>query len=260
MWAWYETKYALRFRQIVEVRPGWSLLCHPAACRFAYCAQTTDRDQISEFNAFIASCRPGMLLFDIGAHFGIFSFAALHYGGASARAIAVDPSPTASRIMRIQAGLNNLTGRLRVVQASVGDQVGWQEMVAAGVIAAGYFVAPNKEHAKRDLTRIRATTLDELAQECGTLPTHVKIDVEGFEAAVLRGGREVLSGAKAPLLFIELHNRIVRERNGDPLETLQLLKSAGYQPFAVGGRTIDEGQILHAPLTRITARKLTIDN
>jgi len=157
--------------------------------------------------------------------------------------------------MRIQAKLNHAVNRLQIVQASVGDQTSPQEMVAVGVIAAGYFLAPGEDHDSHELTRTQATTLDELAEKCDTIPTHVKIDVEGSEAAVLRGGRRVLSSPEAPLLFIELHNQIVCERNGDPMETLLQLKSAGYQTFSADGRPIDKPQILNSPLMRIIARK-----
>ena len=85
-----------------------------------------------------------MVLFDLGAHFGLFSLAALHYGGIGSRAVAVDPSPAAMRMMRVEARLNNIAdGRWRLVQAAVTNQVGVQQMVAAGVHSAGYYVAPS---------------------------------------------------------------------------------------------------------------------
>src|SRR4051794_32708229 len=93
-WIWDEVRYASGQTQEVRVRPDWSLLCHPAAYRFAYYAQHADEEQVAEFDGFISTCRPGMVLFDIGAHFGLFSLAALHYGGIAARAVAVDPSPS----------------------------------------------------------------------------------------------------------------------------------------------------------------------
>lgn len=254
-WAWCGIIHAVKVNRRAQIRPDWSLLCHPAAYRFSYYAQNVDAEQIAEFDGFISACRPGMVFFDIGAHFGLFSLAAVHYGGDTAKAIAVDPSPTASRITRVQAQLNNVADRLHVVQASVGDKVGWENMVAVGVLSAGYFIAPSKDHHTSELTRTQATTLDRLAHDFKTSPTHIKIDVEGHEATVLRGAQHLLSKTEAPLLFIELHNQMVREHDGDPKQTLTLLKGFGYEIFAVDGTLLDEATILNSSLIRIVAKK-----
>ena len=149
-------------RNTVELRPGWSLLCHPLAYHHSYHAQREDPAQVAEFDGFLAKCTPGMILFDLGAHFGLFSLAALHYGGPTARAVAVDASPTAVRMTRIQARLNGVQDRLSVVQACVCDVPGVRDMVAVGVLADGYFACPDRDHPPRDRTTIPATTLDDL--------------------------------------------------------------------------------------------------
>jgi FkbM family methyltransferase len=237
------------------MRPDWRLLCHPAAYRFGYQFQVKDPVQLAELDGFISACRSGMVLFDIGAHFGLFSLAALHYGGALSRAIAVDPSPMATRMMRIQSRLNSdlTAGRLRVVQACVCDHAGYEPMVAIGILAGGYFSAPNRDHPSTEVTHAAAITLDALVEQFSVQPTHVKIDVEGFEAAVLRGGHRLLSQRRSPILFIELHNQMIREREGNPEESLQLLRHHGYSTYAVGGTQLDQGSILSRPLVRISA-------
>jgi FkbM family methyltransferase len=254
-WAWDEFRYAIGANQTLQIRPGWSLVCHPASYRAAYQAQDSDPEQVAEFDSFIRNSSPGMLLFDIGAHFGLFSLAALHYGGPSARSIAVDPSPMATRFTKLQAGLNRVSDRLHVIQASAGDQSGWQDMVSVGVLASGYYVAPSKEHAGAELTRSRVLTLDQLAQEFDVVPTHIKIDVEGYEAAVLRGGKNLLNHTSAPLLFVELHNQIVRDAGGDPADTLALLRAYGYRAFTSDCKPIDQASLLAQPLVRIIASK-----
>ena len=255
-WSLEEVRFFFGGRKTIELRPGWQLLCHPAAYRTAYRAQAEDPEQVAEFDAFISHSAPAMTLFDVGAHFGLFSLAALHYGGTSSRAVAVDPSPVAARFVKLQAKLNGVSSRLQVVQASAGDSDGWRDMISVGVQASGYYIAPSKEHPRSELTKTRAITLDELAREFRVRPTHIKIDVEGDEASVLRGGSSVLSTEPAPLLFVELHNEIVRQSGRDPAETLALLRDYGYQTFTVENAPIDEAAILSQPLVRIIARKL----
>jgi FkbM family methyltransferase len=252
-WSFGELKHALGANQIVQIRPEWSLRSHPVAYRFAYHAHDDDPEQVAEFESFISRCCSGMVLFDIGAHFGLFSLAALHYGGASAKAIAVDPSPTAARICGIQAKLNSLTDRLTVVQASVGDQCGSQSMVSAGVLASGYYVLPAENHSGDELTSTEEVTLDSLAEKFMIEPTHIKIDVEGSERNVLEGGTRVLSQSPAPLLFVELHNQIVRERGEDPAEILGILKNLGYELYSTDGARLIDKTILNTPLIRVMA-------
>jgi FkbM family methyltransferase len=213
-WVYDEMLFCFGVRDTVVMRPGWEIICHPAAVRCAYFAQQNDPAQVAEFESFLRHSSSGMMLLDIGAHFGLFSLAALHYGGPTACAVAIDPSPVAIRLLNVQARLNRSGDRLNVIQASVEDHAGWQDMVAVGVLASGYYVPPPNGHPESELIRTRAVTLDGIVDELRFKPSHIKIDVEGREAAVLRGGRETLS-TTAPILFLEIHNEIVRGLGGD---------------------------------------------
>lgn len=254
-WAWDQCKFFLGARTSVEMRPGWWLTCHPAAYRCAYFAQKNDPEQVAEFDGFVRHASPGMILFDVGAHFGLFSLAALHFGGPRAQAVAVDPSPVASRLMNTQARLNHSGDRLQVIQASAADVSGWQNMVAVGVSASGYYVAPPQGHPQSELSRTRAVTLDGIVADLGIRPTHIKIDVEGDEAAVLRGGKKTLSQTPGPILFLEIHNEIVRGLGENPDATLKLLSDYGYETFTSDDAPIDDDEILSRTLIRIIARK-----
>jgi FkbM family methyltransferase len=255
-WALQEVKYAAGAKETVAMRPGFSPVCHPAVFNFAYHLQHTDPDQVREFDGFIKYAIPEMVLFDIGAHFGLFSLAALHYGGPRAVAVAVDPSPTAARMVKIQAQLNKVTDRLHVVEASVGDHTGVQNMVAVGVMAGGYFVFPRDDHTGSELTVTKAFTIDDLTDQYQLTPTHIKIDVEGAEAAVLKGGKQTLSGSQAPLLFVELHNQIVSDLGGDPGEAISLLRDYDYKIFSSDGLPLGTDAVLQQEIVRVIASKV----
>lgn len=253
-WLLNEARHLCGKNYLIEMRPGWFLRCHPTAYDFAYHLQNNDPDQIAEFDGFISSCTPRMVLLDVGAHFGLFSLAALHFGGLEAKALAIDPSPIATRIMNIQLRMNGVEGRGAVVQASASDQNGWQGLVATGVNGAGFFLPP-QDHAGREITKTRATTLDALAKEHNLKPTHIKIDVEGGEAEVLRGSEQLLSHVSPPLLLLELHNELIRSRCGNPSETLNLLKKFGYQAYSFEMRPLSDDFILSQPLVRVLAKR-----
>lgn len=238
----------------VELRPGWPLRCHPGAYRTAYAAQVDDPVQRAELDAFLKTCTKGMVLFDAGAHFGIFSLAAAHFGGPAARAVALDPSPAAIRMVELHARLNGVTDRITAVRAAVADREGSLELVNAGIGSAGYFVQPDPGHTPGERTSVPTITLDGLAERFGP-PTHVKVDVEGFELAVLRGARTVLEAPMPPILFLELHVAMIRDRGADPADVLTLLREADYRTFDGRGAPVSTAAAVANPLIRLVARR-----
>jgi len=196
-----------------------------------------------------------MILFDLGAHFGLFSLAAIHYGGSDARAIAIEPSAFACRILRDEALMNGVGSQITVVEAAVADRSGRTEMIPVGVIAAGYYSPATETQGPAERRAVRAVTIDELAREHGVWPTHLKIDVEGAEAEALRGAGETLRRSPAPTLFLELHHRLLRERGLDPGRALDILDDAGYRVAGLDGEAISKTELLQRDLIRVVARR-----
>jgi hypothetical protein len=94
-------------------------------------------------------------------------------------------------------------------------------------------------------------TVDQMVREFG-VPTHIKIDVEGHEAAALRGARLTLSQF-CPLLFLELHNEMVASKGGDPASALDEITQLGYITFGHDGKAITRADILARPIVRLLA-------
>jgi FkbM family methyltransferase len=248
-WLWHSTRFSLGVRQPLDLSSGFSLVCHPRAYKVFYEAQIVDPEQREEFRTFLSHCCDRMFLFDVGAHYGVFSLAAAHFGG---KAVAVDPSPIAAHMIATEASLNGLADRIQILQAAVSDANGVMNMLSSGVFSSGYFKVA-KARPRRELTETQALTIDQMVCQFGA-PTHIKIDVEGHEAAALRGARDVL-GRTSPILFLEFHNEMVASEGGDPNAALDELASLGYAFFALNGNPIDRRAILARPLIRITARR-----
>jgi len=208
-----------------------------------------DPEQQEELCHFASQCSPAMLLFDIGASFGVFSLTAAHFGGKS---IAVDPSPIAARMINAQVALNGFEEWVRVLPVAVSDKKGDIGMLTSGVFSYGYFQATSNR-PESELKRTATVTIDDLAQRFGP-PTHIKIDVEGHELAVLRGARGTLRSS-SPLMFVEIHNVMIAREGGDPVSVLNELDQNGYMSFFPGGEIVDRNNLLTKGVVRIVARR-----
>lgn len=251
-WLWDSAKFSLGVRKTVPFTPEWSMVCHPRVYKAAQAYQVSDPEQREEFRSFISHCSSGMLLFDAGAHFGIFSLAAAHFGG---RSVAVDPSQYATRMIAVQARLNGCEQRINIVRAAVSETSGVLRLLSSGVFTLGFLRVTSGRPA-RELTSVPSVSIDHLTQRYGP-PTHIKVDVEGHEAAVLRGARDTLT-RNSPALFLELHNELVASEGGDPNAVLDELSARDYRTFSLTGQSIERGAILKRAIIRVVARKADV--
>ena len=247
-WLWDSLRFSVGATKELTLLPGWPLVCHPRVYKTLLRCQLNDPEQSGEFRNFVSYCDRSMCLFDIGASYGAFSFVAAHFGGT---AVAVDPSPIAARLIRLQTRLNGYGKHIRIVEACVSDAVGEAEMLSSGVFSDGY-MRMARGRSSSELTKTRAVTIDQLTDQFGP-PTHIKIDVEGYEAAVVRGAKRTLTRL-APLLFLELHNEMIRSEGGDPSCVLDDLEEMGYEMSSVGSVRIERSAILQMPICRLVGK------
>jgi FkbM family methyltransferase len=248
-WMWDTIQFSLGATKTFEFPPALRIVMHPHAFKVAHKAQISEPEESAEFQNFISYCNSGMFLFDIGAHYGLFSLVAAQFNGT---AVAVDPSDIAIRMIVRQIALNNAGNRIRTLRAAASDESGTLQMLSSGVFSEGYFKLAVGRSAS-EIANIRSVTIDEMTSEFGP-PTHIKIDVEGHEAATLRGGRGTLTRF-SPTLFLELHNEMVTADGGDPNAALDELQGLSYSPFSYGGVLLDRTHIFSKPITRVVARR-----
>jgi FkbM family methyltransferase len=78
---------------------------------------------------------------------------------------------------------------------------------------------------------IHATTLDALIAEWGKRPVHVlKIDVDGFDGRVLRGGPRLLAENRPAVIF-EWHPILCRQTGNSHDDHFEMLREHGYTRF-----------------------------
>lgn len=153
----------------------------------------------------LSNLRPGTVFYDVGAHIGVFSLIAARNLGVQGSVFAFEPDP--SNVQRIQehASRNQLDA-IRIIPKAVSSTVGrlrfqrasLQSSMNRGTLVEGASVAGEST------IELESITLDAVTRE-HALPSLIKIDVEGAEAAVLQGSEEIFRSAK-PLLVCEVHH------------------------------------------------------
>lgn len=223
-------------KRSIAPRNSWNVRCNPISYR-AFQVFQRDPFQRAEFDDFISLCTPGMRFIDIGAHHGFYTLAALHYGGAEARAIAVEASHVAALVLQKNIAMNHLQSRVEQLNLALGDKDGSVLMLSTGPFGGDYMVIPTC--ARADATAVKQRSLDSIVHEMRFAPTHIKIDVEGYEPEVVDGAIGTLERYR-PIISFELHGSILRMRKIDPLQVLFRLRRAGYNEFTCEGKIIDE--------------------
>jgi FkbM family methyltransferase len=214
----------------VKVRADWTTKCHPAA-KEHFEVFRTDPVQSTELDAFISHCPKGIQLLDVGAHYGFFAVAALHYGGKDARVVCIEASPGAFKILRSTLELNDSAAQVKSLNVAMGGEDGMLPMLTTGPIAGDYFIVPTEERS--DTILVPQRTLSSVLQETDFNPTHIKIDIEGFEFEVIESGLAVLRKLR-PVLFLELHGTALKARGKSPEQVIRMLRDAGYTRFSLG--------------------------
>jgi FkbM family methyltransferase len=222
------------------VRPGLRLLVD-ARSREPFewfCWRSVEMTR--ELDAFVREMRTCRHFLDVGACHGIFSLA-FAQGRPAARAVAVEPSAIACSILAENVRLGGL-GNVAVRQVACGAGGGTLRMRQAW----HHLEALPAEEAAGDgdgpVFTVPLQSVDELCAELDFQPDVVKIDVEGYELAVLRGARATL-GRYRPPLFLELHPQRLRELGGSVGEVVDLLAWLGYAFRTLGGAPLGRRKV-----------------
>jgi FkbM family methyltransferase len=145
------------------------------------------------------------VIYDIGANIGYFSL--LGAMNKSVRVIAFEPIPSIAEEFEHLMLLNNVSDRVKLSKYALSDKPGEVLMVTPGSAATGLMetVLRGQQVNRSDGLLVPMTTLDQFVFENNQPPPDlIKLDVEGAEILVLKGGSRVISTFK-PIILAEIH-------------------------------------------------------
>jgi FkbM family methyltransferase len=189
---------------------------------------------------FVAECRPGDVVLDVGANIGITALRASAAVGPAGRVYAFEPDAINLSQLSRHISINGVTN-VEIVELGLSDTPGSAHL---GVVNAGNRGMNRIERAPAESANgavVRLTTMDEFVTGRSLERVNViKADVEGFEGAVLRGAARTLSRFR-PTLFLEFDDQMLEYQGDTASGLLALLDDHGYQVYRA-----DTGQLLPA--------------
>lgn len=204
-----------------------------------------ERDEL----ALLMQCLEGLVdcggvAVDVGANVGNHAlFFAAHF----AEVLAFEPHPRTHALLALNASLRS---NVRCFPFALSDRVG-TAMLATPPGNAGMASIEKADGAaeSRGAVEVPLRRLDDLAELAGRRVALLKIDVEGHEAAVIRGAQAVLRRDRPAVVFEQLADDI--EDGSSP--ALDALRGCGYSRFWTIREFPDSGmRLLDALRRRIT--------
>jgi FkbM family methyltransferase len=192
---------------------------------------------------------PGGVFIDVGANIGYFTLLAAERVGPQGRVVACEPSLRALRKLTHHLHLNQCRN-VTLIAAALGAAAGAAELRWAPESNIGGTAIGRGTASQGRTERVPVTTLDEVVARLEVQPQLLKVDVEGYEAHVFRGGCETLRTHR-PAIVTELTDAFLADHGASAEQLIGQLRDFGYEGYALEwtGGTNGAGRALARPLS-----------
>jgi len=177
--------------------------------------------------------------YDVGANLGYYSLLTCA-ASPQAEVIAFEPTPGPLAYLQKNLAINGYTNRAKVVAKALGERAGRVEFYEVVNPKFPNMANLSGEHHMGTKTlpsvrsfQVEAITLDQYCSDVpGEAPDLIKIDTEGAEAMILRGGRRTLVEHRPIVIAELLFNRIESEIQA-------AMSDLGYAFFHIRGNRLE---------------------
>ncbi len=200
--------------------------------------------------------KPGDVVFDIGANIGAHTLRLAQSVGPAGKVYAFEPADFAfaklKRNLALNPELELRTSPQQLLLAATLSQEVEHEIYASWPLGTVDSVHPKHRGRLVSTKHAVVETLDGFAEKHGIARLDlIKMDVDGHELSVLRGGLQTLLRFH-PVLVMEMSPYVHLEQHSSFAEFVELLKSAGYSL-----RNADNGMLV--PLDDAELQRLIPD-
>jgi FkbM family methyltransferase len=170
-----------------------------AAHRYA-----TEDYEPAVFNYLRRHVKPGAVLFDVGAHVGLFTVLLVRWAGPTGHVYAFEPTPVTRTALLDHLSLNEVGGQATVCPLALSDAEGSSFLYTLSNSPENTLSSAHGRLPLAEGTPVNVTTIDAFCSAASIAPTCIKIDIEGFEIHALRGAKQILARHR-PTVVVEMH-------------------------------------------------------
>lgn len=175
-----------------------------------------------ELRYFLNRLQPGDIIYDVGAFRGAYGAAAKAAFGDKVSVHLFEPIQANVERIRIVSQLNDFRGF-----EIIGKAVGFGTTITGGLDASDEMLRQDKLSETFTRTEVPSISVDAYVEESRTIPSIIKLDVEGFELEVIQGARKCLLENR-PRLWLELHPNYLAAQGKRWQSAIEALKAIGY--------------------------------
>jgi FkbM family methyltransferase len=182
---------------------------------------------------------PGDVIYDIGANIGYYSLLFSKLVGSTGWVHSFEPSQREFLALCENIKINNLKN-VYLNQLAVSDISGNFEMSVFESSTFGAYNTlgiPNHHKVEKEAYKknnVRTIKLDDYYSiYCSQKPSVIKIDVEGAELGVLKGGHNLFTSKGSPIIVLEICEETLMGLNVSSSQVKDLLADYGYQLFSI---------------------------
>lgn len=188
--------------------------------------------ETAQSQLFVRYIQAGHQVLDIGASVGYYTLLAARLVGRSGHVYAFEPDPTNLSFLRGHVKQNRCS-QVTVIPCALNEQAGQARF------GGGTGTGTCRICAEGSL-EVTVRRLDDVVRELEVAPDCLKIDVEGAELGVLKGGATAIRRYQ-PTIFLSTHGGI---RGGVHQACCQLLESWGYKLLPIDGESAESASEL----------------
>jgi len=182
--------------------------------------------------SYLKLVNPGDTVLDIGANIGSHTLPLAKLVGLTGTVVAIEPTVYAIEKLRKNLSLNTALGSIvRPVHAMLGEATGTpipDTLPSSWPLNQKGDIHPLMGSQEKSTKGARMMSVDDLFKETSLKTVNlIKLDVDGFEVAILRGARNTLAEHR-PRIVLELAEYTLRERGYSLQEILVILSDLDY--------------------------------
>lgn len=204
---------------IEQTREGhWVIQGDQWMGKWVHETQRLDHDQYSIPIA-CSNIVPGTIVIDVGANIGSHTAAYLQACGRHGTVVAYEPNPEPFQC------LSRNCSRALCYEMAVGEIVGTGHLIQEFPNVGASFLGPAGH--KVVITTLDVHTLGVLCSLLEKPVSFIKIDVEGCEPEVLKGGEELITKYR-PVIMLEINNGALKRREHNYMEIFEFMNRHSY--------------------------------